>query len=60
MKARDRDIHFMYSRKEEANLIIDKSLEASIRELNNIIKLSNERMDYLLNRDLLRKWIEAL
>lgn len=60
MKARDRDIHFMYSRKEEANLIIDKSLEASIRELNNIIRLSNEKMDYLLNRDLLRKWIEAL
>lgn len=60
MNARERETHFLHSRKTEADQIAHEVLSTSIERLNSIVEICNERKDYLLNRELLEKWIEAL
>jgi len=60
MDTERRGAHFLYSRKKEANQIVREPLSTSIGRLNRIIEICNERKEYLLNKKLLERWIEAL
>lgn len=60
MNAESRGAHFLYSRKKEADQVEGESLSSSIGRLNSIIGICNEREGYLLDKDLLKRWIEAL